>query len=207
MNDIWKYVGAFTAGVTCGAVVGTILAKRKYRSEYEKAAESVAEYVKSKADDISDEPIEMPEPDLVINAMAEEDTSLRDELNRLAAKYRSGIDDAIDDLSTPKNDIPYLIEPEAFGEYLDYEQISLTYYSDGKLTDSDDDLVENISEVIGTAWRERFDKYDEDIVYVRNDARKCEYEITRDYRSYMDILEERPYLLHNVINVPQDEGE
>lgn len=204
MNDIWKYVGSFAAGATCGALVGALLAKKKYRSVYEKAAESVTEYVNARKDiEPVDESIEMPDPADVFEAIEEEDTSLKDELNRLTEKYRTGMPE------TPiiKNDIPYLIEPEMFGEDSEYEQISLTYYADGKLADSDDDLVENLTDVVGKEWRERFDKYDEDIVYVCNDARKCYYEITRDYRKYMDILEERPYLIHNVFDVPQDEGE
>ena len=46
-------------------------------------------------------------------------------------------------------DIPYVIPPEEFGEFDDYEKIGLTYYADQVLTDEDDELVEDIEDTVG----------------------------------------------------------
>ena len=186
----------YILGVVSGGGVAAIVLKKKYekkyREQYEKLAKSLREsYVPAK--DIPEEELDMPSTEDVLNAV--EDDSLRQELEKLTEKYRTTTE-----TTEPRRMVsdPYLIEAEQFGDEPDYEQISLTYYADGKLADSEDDLVENVPYILGSEWQERFDKYDEDCVYVRNDARRCDYEITRDYRKYMDILEDKPYLLYNV---------
>ena len=196
MNDTVKTIGAYILGVVSGGSIAAVVLKKKYekkyREQYNTLAQSLREsYVPAK--DIPKEEPDMPSTEEIMNAV--EDDSLRQELAKLTEKYRSP-SEPVEPTRMPSD--PYLIEPDQFGDEPDYEQISLTYYADGKLADSEDDLVENVPYILGSEWQERFDKYDEDCVYVRNDARRCDYEITRDYRKYMDILEDKPYLLYNV---------
>lgn len=35
-----------------------------------------------------------------------------------------------------------------------------------------------------------FGEYEEDAVFVRNDAKKCDYEILKDLRRFCDVLED-----------------
>lgn len=89
-------------------------------------------------------------------------------------------------------DVPYVIEPEEFGEMDDYEKILLTYYDgDGVLADDNYDRIDDPDVVVGDAIAE-FE--DTDVVYVRNDNRKIDYEITLDEREYTEAMKaERPW--------------
>lgn len=82
---------------------------------------------------------------------------------------------------------PYVISPDEFGEKDDYEQISLTYYSDGVLADEDEQIIWDVDEVVGEESLGRFGEYEDDSVFVRNDKLKCDYEILKDQRNYPDI--------------------
>ena len=44
---------------------------------------------------------------------------------------------------------PYVISPEEFGEFEDYERISLSYYADQVLADEDDEKVDDVDNVVG----------------------------------------------------------
>lgn len=94
-------------------------------------------------------------------------------------------------------DIPYVIPPEEFGEFDDYEKIGLTYYADQVLTDDDDKLVEDIEDAVGFDSLNRFGEYEDDSVFVRNDRLKCDYEILLDQRKYSDVINRKP---HEVID-------
>lgn len=92
------------------------------------------------------------------------------------------------------NDVndPYVISPDEYGEYIDYEQISLTYFSDGVLADEDTlDVIDDIAGTVGDDFADHFGEYEDDSVHIRNDATRCEYEILADMRTYSDALSEK----------------
>jgi len=91
---------------------------------------------------------------------------------------------------------PYVIPPEVFGDEDDYERISLTYYADGVLADDADQLIENIDDTVGIIALGSFGEYEEDSVFVRNDALKCDFEILLDSRKYSDVVP--PPKPHNI---------
>lgn len=96
-----------------------------------------------------------------------------------------------------KNDHPYVIPPEEFGEIEGYERISLTYYSNGVLADDSDSKIDNVEDILGTVGadlKDHFGEYEDDSVYVRNDARSCDYEILYDVRTYDEVLASKPYI-------------
>lgn len=89
--------------------------------------------------------------------------------------------------STMDKPKPYVISPEEFGEN-DYETVSLTFYADKILTDSDDVPVEDIDNVVGHDSLTHFGEYEDDSVFVRNDYLKQDFEILLDHREYLDII-------------------
>lgn len=94
-----------------------------------------------------------------------------------------------------KNSVaPYIIAPEEFGEYEDYEKISLTYYGDGILADDNNEMVDDVDEVVGIDFFSHFGEYEDDSVFVRNDIKKSDYEILLDHRKYSDVIKDKPYL-------------
>ena len=86
---------------------------------------------------------------------------------------------------------PYVIPPEEFGEVEEYEQVSLTYYADGYLTDEDDELIDDVEGIVGEDSLTHFGEYEDDSVFVRNDRLLCDYEILRDERTLEEVMEER----------------
>ena len=85
------------------------------------------------------------------------------------------------------NGVPYVIAPEKFMEHDDYDTISLTYYSDNVLADEDNEIIEDVEGVVGEDSLNHFGEYEDDAVYVRNDARKVDYEILLDQRKFSEI--------------------
>lgn len=87
----------------------------------------------------------------------------------------------------------YIIAPEAFMEYDEYDHVSLTYYTDGVLTDENDEIIEDVEELIGADSLDHFGEFEDDSVYVRNDGRKIDYEILKDRRLYSDVIKKMPH--------------
>lgn len=91
--------------------------------------------------------------------------------------------------SETSEDTPYVISPAEFGEIEEYTKVSLTYFADGVLADELNEPVDNVEEIVGDAL-EHFGEYEEDSVFVRNDAKRCDYEILQDLRNFKDVLED-----------------
>lgn len=85
---------------------------------------------------------------------------------------------------TEEADKPYVIHPSDFGEFEDYEKISLVYTSDGVLLDDNGEIVNELENTVGVDSLNHFGEFEEDSVYVRNDSRKCDYEILADEDPY-----------------------
>ena len=67
-------------------------------------------------------------------------------------------------------------------------------FPDDVLTDSDDVIIDNIEETVGSDSLNHFGEFEEDSVYVRNDKLKCEYEILYIQEKYSDVLKRKPYI-------------
>ena len=52
--------------------------------------------------------------------------------------------------------------------------------------------MSDIAETVGNDFQTHFGEYEDDSVFIRNPARKCDYEILLDYRKYADILKLKP---------------
>lgn len=89
-------------------------------------------------------------------------------------------------------DKPYVISPDEFGVFEEYETVGLTYYNDQVLADDNDELVEELEETVGFDSLTRFGEYEDDSVFVRNDRLKCDFEILLDHRNYSDVLKKKP---------------
>lgn len=79
---------------------------------------------------------------------------------------------------------PYVISPNEFGENDNYDTVSLIYYANDILTDDHNDPVENADEVVGEDFKQRFGEYEDDSVYIRNDALRTDFEILKDNGEY-----------------------
>lgn len=104
-------------------------------------------------------------------------------------RYMSGEDTIIEKVFTDANGDCYLIEPDEFGCKEGYEAGYLVYYTDGVLTDEWDNIIEDVDGLVGLDAVEHFGIYedDPDVVYIRNDVFKEDYEIERDLRKSTEV--------------------
>jgi len=84
---------------------------------------------------------------------------------------------------------PYVIAPEEFGDLDSYEKISLAYFADGILANENDEQVDDIDDLVGCESLEHFGEYEDDSVFVRNDKLKSYYEILKDNRRWVDVVD------------------
>ena len=94
---------------------------------------------------------------------------------------------------TVNSTAPYIIPPEEFEAYDDYESDSYTWYPDGWVTDSqglpvDANVVKSLLGVEFPLW---FGKYAPDEVWIRNDVRRMDFSVVRDAEDFEDIATPR----------------
>lgn len=189
MNSKMTHLAAFLLGAFSGGAIVWQIAMRRSEEEIRSVKETYSRR----------EAIAVKQPDAIGDSELLEPVQPRREsviayAERLHNEgYLPGRDKNKEGAS-PAEGEPYIISPDEYGEMDDYTSISLTYYSDGTLTDDNDEVVEDIDEIVGSDFRDHFGEFEEDSVFVRNDKRKCDYEILVDPRSYSDILKVKPYL-------------
>lgn len=189
-----KTIVAFVAGAGIGAAIAYYFTKQKCEAEKQEEIDELREYYgKKRAQEETketfvvegsktDSPID-EKPDLMSYAkkLAEEGYTNYGQHSESVEKKE------------PTGERPYVISPDEFGEMEDYNKISLMYYADGVLCDDMDVPVDNIDEIVGADFASHFGEYEDDSVFVRNDPRKCDYEILRSLRTYGEIIAENPY--------------
>lgn len=123
------------------------------------------------------------------------DTRYRDRIKEEVEIYKEAVRDYTSyTTSKPvkkkeeKELLPYIIEPDSFGEEEDYEQIYLTWYAgDNHLADDMDELIDDIDGTVGIDNLKEIGKYEDDILHIKNDKLKCYYEICKSLDSYHDL--------------------
>lgn len=193
MGDSVKNFIIFVAGAAIGSVITWNFVKAKYEQIANEEITSVKDTYTKKLEEIRDHEIEDElgeddEDDFYEEDTDEEEFSEGDMENYYDAvreyEHNDYDNSAQNELEVDK---PYVISPEEFGEFDNYEQISLTYYDDGYLADDMDDLVEDVEDIIGWELLNHIGEYEEDAIHIRNDSLKTDYEILRVMDRYSDI--------------------
>lgn len=120
---------------------------------------------------------------------------------KITSKYRSSDDTEEDDDEeggkgdedeVPYINGPYVISPDEFASSPPGFNVQpLSYFADGVLAD-DWGVKLDIDETIGEDALEHFGDYVDDIVHVRNERTEIDYEVSRDPRTYVDMLATNP---------------
>lgn len=184
----------FMAGTTVGAAGAWLYCKRYYEQIAQEEIDSVkAAFAERK-------------PDILKNANRAEDNKDDNKQKANMAKLKPDLVDYAAKLQaegytnysahSEKNnkneedetvvEKPYVISPDEYGD-CEYTTISLTYYSDGTLADDEDEIVDNVEDTVGADFAEHFGDYEMDSVHIRNDRRRCDYEICKDNRTYAAV--------------------
>lgn len=203
--------GKTVIGFLVGLVIGSVLTyhglRNKVEAEIDEEVNKVKEFYKDQLEKQQAEYFEKEEYLKSKAAVAEDKGSVVSKIINLknVEKFEEKQNDETDDEDGSEEtttgafeifedniiaqDKPFVIEEDRVGEYISYDLISLIYFSDGVLTDDWEVPVENPDETVGKEYVEYFET-GEDVVYVRNDKLKCDFEITRDLRTYEEVKEE-----------------
>lgn len=177
----------FMIGGVIGGMITWSYAKKKYELIAQEEIDSVKEIYsrkENKKDAYKEDNEYIGETELMDEKSEEDSFSKKYEKAAEAHKRYSGVD---------MNEKPYVIAPEEFDE-IGYETISLYYYTDGVVADRDDNVIDNVDEIIGNDSLGTFGQYEDDSVYVRNDALKCDYEILRAEENFEErIINKYPH--------------
>ena len=191
MNKGFIFTIAFTLGAAAGSVVTWQLLKTKYeqlaRDEIDEVRGYYASKNKPEEADVEETPVETTS-EISAEAWAKKhNTELRTEYSAMASKYLP--DDKTEEGGDKpmSRQEPYVISPAEFGEIENYETMTLIYYNDGILADSDNNRVDDIESCIGYESLNHFGEYEDDSVYVRNDDAMTDYEVLLDESNYADL--------------------
>jgi hypothetical protein len=174
MGNKLAYLAVFALGAAAGSCVTWKILKDKYEQIAQEEIDSVKALFKNdnKPEQKEDDPGEQHVEKEVYTQYA------NNYLKHSAVKEEEKL----------PVDRPYVISPDEFGEFEDYETISLTYYSDGVIADDEDNVIEEVDDMIGYDSLNHFGEYEDDCVFVRNDRVKCDYEILKDLRDFSDVV-------------------
>jgi hypothetical protein len=173
----------FCSGFVCGAMVGAIGIWKYVENKYERIAQEEIDSVKNVYSK-KGKPAGKPENQCDLASNIDKACQIIHENGYTASTEKEEMMKNKNLNTGEANDVPYVIAPEKFMEHDDYDTISLTYYSDNVLADEDNEIIEDVEGVVGEDSLNHFGEYEDDAVYVRNDARKVDYEILLDQRKY-----------------------
>lgn len=186
----------FLSGITVGATAAWLYLKKRYEQLAQEEIDSVkAVFSERKSNLAENDAVKEQEsqhmadiaklkPDLVDYA-AKLQTMGYTNYNEHSKKMTKA-----EKKEMPMTDRPYTISPDEYGNQEDYTQISLIYYAgDEVLADEEDEAVDDVDDIVGVDFADHFGEYEDDSVFIRNDKRKCDYEILKDNRSFADVCE------------------
>jgi hypothetical protein len=169
-----KCVLAFVIGAGIGSAVTWKLLKTKYEQIAQEEIDSVKEHFRNRA---------RPQTEVKETTDVEEEVEETDYAERTREYSYAG------DVERSEK-APYVIHPDIFGTREDYECRSLKCFRDRVVTDTDNEIIDDVDNLIGDESLDHFGEFEMDSVFVRNERLKCDYEILLDPREYSDVMKE-----------------
>lgn len=176
-----KNVLIFLAGAGIGSVITWKLIEKKYKDLADEEIESVKEVFKRREE----------ERKTVVKEITDENKETK-KITKKSGKNKK--EKTVEDIIVEEKyivDSPIkIIKEEEYGQLDDYEMCSGLYYADGKLTldDVEEEPIDDPTDYIGHALDEFVDNKYLEQVFVRNDDRKCDYEILRSEKNFSDLF-------------------
>jgi len=195
MNSKTSAMLGFLTGVTLGGAAAWYYSKEKYALIAEQEIASVKETYSKRAQQTM--PEEPAAPTMLSPGKVQDKPSISEYAKLVQSEGYTEYSSTVagkSEAETPKltpGEVPYVISPDEFGELDGYTSVSLTYFADGVLSDEYGAVVDDVEEIVGDALS-HFGEYEEDSVFVRNDAKRCDYEILQDLRTFDEFLETLP---------------
>ena len=185
-KDLLNKLLIFAAGSVIGSAVTFVVMKRKYES-YEWEEEYIEEQ-EEEPQEKEEEPVEEKAGKLLNEGFREGLKSVKRENMVQYNKILNDNEYSSGEEKREAKDVekPYMITVDEYAELDDYNTESLYYFEDGVLTDESENIIDDVEDIVGEEALAKFDEEEVDSVYVRNDARKTDYEILRDMGNYYD---------------------
>ncbi len=189
-------VALFLGGAVVGFLASNVLLKKQYEAIANEEIQSVKEHYKG----VDERDGQMPEEVEIVEEVTEKEvddfikpyTPEEEEEEETIPLVKSDYEMDEETEAYLKKDVPYIIEPDRFGEgAFDYQLETIYYYTDGVLANSGDEVIEDWFRIIGDVDLSKFDMYDEDddgLIYVRNDNNQHDYEISKERFSYVENM-------------------
>jgi hypothetical protein len=177
MNSKFVFLFGLATGGAVGAFVSWRINKARYDKIMAEETASMREVLARKNSDTEETP-------------AVEPTELPDEVVDALKKYDPTSEELKEGGKIVVGKHPYVITPDEYGEKEDegYTSETLTYYADHVLTYYiTDEVVEDVHGLIGSDSLSEIGKFEEDVVHVRNDALKMDFEILLDSQKYTEV--------------------
>ena len=198
MNTNISKLFMFAVGAAIGSLSAWFYAKKRYEKIANDEIRSMREYFRRREKELleDDETEETEgEPD---SSEEENDKAIYSNIIKESGYVRYGKSSNQDDSEEEGkenniDDEPYVIRPDLFDTLDDYESMTLTYYADGVLADMFDVPIDDPDTLVGTDFVDCFnaDEVDGDVVYVRNERKKTDFEIIEDLRNYSDMMKNK----------------
>lgn len=173
---------AFITGLLIGSGVATILVKNKYEKIIEDEVTSARETYNQLAKDLA-----------IKNEKEKEKMSLNNIAVEQAYISVPDKEDIAEQVAEQIKEEPVIIQNDIFeissdeyGSDESYDLVSLNYYLDGILTDDRDEIVDDGADILGDTINalNTYLANGEEYAYVRNDVRRCDYEILLDSSNF-----------------------
>lgn len=170
------------------------LLKDKYEALAQEEIDSVKEVFLRREQELKDQSVKKTVAE-GIKDTDKEKPDLKEYAERLKKEgYTRYSDFGSDEEEKPVSEAgPYVFRRSSLVTMKSMSQISLTYYADGVPADENDEVIEDVEDAVGIDSLNHFGEYEDDSVFVRNDARKCDYEILLDQRTYSEVVEDMPH--------------
>lgn len=187
MSNKVLYFATFVAGAVVGGIATWQYTKKKYEQIAQEEIDSVKEVFKT----INEEKRSIRDWSEYEDD-GEEDDENEEQHRANVTSYKNLLVSNGYSNPSPSTQIPveraYVIKPDEFGEFEDYETISLFYTEDGVLLDDRYERVDDPDFTISMESLDHIGDYEDDCVHVRNDRLKADYEILVEERTYSEIL-------------------
>ena len=201
-NKLFSFI-MFATGATIGSLVTWKVIKTKYERLAQEEIDSVKEEfsrlskIRKESNDRQNEDENAEAGNIEWNDTDQDDLV---EYNNITSRYRSSSDDDETDEEgdewsegeVPYINGPYVISPDDFSSSPPgYSAQPLDYFADGILADGWGVKLD-IEETIGEESLEHFGEYSDDLLYVRNERKEIDYEVTKDPRTYAEAVQTNP---------------
>lgn len=175
-RNILSNILMFAVGAAIGSVVTWKLVDKKYAQIAQEEIDSIRDFYADRDDEKTE------------GEDSEEDDEDYDNERKYVRLVKNEGYAGEEDAKVMKKE-PYVVSYEEFAE-IGYETEVLYYFTDGVVTDTMYNVIEDAEAMIGPNIETHFGEEEEDVVYVRNDRMRLDIEVQRDLRAYADLQED-----------------